>query len=148
MGNWEHRHRVIPAIFLIFRENSKVLLLKRKGTGYMDGSYSMPAGHVDGNEPAILAACREAREEVGIDVAPEDLQLVHTMHEMAEGHERINLGFEVKQYKGKPKNMEPNKCEELLWAPIDQLPANTVPQVIEILARVAQGEAYSHHNFI
>jgi 8-oxo-dGTP diphosphatase len=147
MGNWEHRHRVVPAVFLIFRDGDNVLLLRRANTGYMDGSYSLPAGHLDGNEPAIVAACREALEEVGAEIAPEDLRLVHIMHEMAEGHERINLGFEVQRYGGTLRNMEPHKCDELRWVSADELPANTVPQVVAIFEKIRNSEVYSDHNF-
>jgi len=147
MGNWEHRHRVIPAVFLIFRDGDKVLLLRRANTGYMDGFFSFPAGHVDGNEPAAVAACREAYEEVGVIIKPEDLELVHTVHEKAEGHERINLGFEVKHYEGKLTNMEPEKCDELRWVPANGLPKDVIPSVREMLEHIFAGRRYSDYNF-
>ena len=148
MGNWEQRHRVIPAVFLVFRDGDKVLLLRRANTGYMDGYFSIPAGHVDGDEPAIEAACREALEEVGVTIKPKDLELVHTVHEKAEGHERMNLGFEVKAYEGTLTNMEPEKCSELQWAPLDKLPDNIVPSVRELLEHIAAGRRYSDYNFV
>jgi 8-oxo-dGTP diphosphatase len=147
MGNWEHRHRVIMAAFLVFRDKEKVLLLRRANTGYMDGYYSLPAGHVDGDEPAIVAACREAKEEVGVTIEPADLELVHTVHEKAEGHERLNLGFEVKAYKGKITNMEPEKCDELRWVPITDLPDDMVPSIRELLEHISAGRRYSDYNF-
>jgi 8-oxo-dGTP pyrophosphatase MutT (NUDIX family) len=147
MGNWQLRHTVIPAVFLIFRDGDKVLLLRRANTGYMDGSYSLPAGHVDGDEPAVAAACREAKEEVGVDITPDDLEFVHVMHEKAEGHERVNFGFEVQHYKGTLANTEPNKCDALRWASIHDLPRNTVSQVRVILEQVDKGAVYSDHNF-
>jgi 8-oxo-dGTP diphosphatase len=147
MGNWEHRHRVIPAVFLIFTKDNQILMLKRANTGYKDGWYSLPAGHVDGNEPAVVAACREAKEEVGVDIDPKDLRLVHTMHEMADGHERINLGFKVLNYKGELKNMEPHKSDEIRWASLRDLPEKTVDQVKMFVEKYLQGEPYSDFNF-
>lgn len=147
MGTWQHRHKVILAVFLIFREHGDVLLLRRFQTGYMDGSYSVPAGHVDGDEPAAVAACREAKEEVGVTIRPEQLKLVHTVHEKAEGHERLNLGFEVLGYEGAIRNTEPHKCDELRWAPVNDLPATMVPSVRAILENVQKGIPYSDFNF-
>lgn len=146
-NNWRHRFKLIPAVFVVVRKGNQVLLLRRKGTGYMDGYYSLPAGHVDGDERAIVAACREAKEEVGLDLQSKDLRLVHTMHEQAEGHERMNLGFEVLHYAGKPKNMEPDKCDGLRWAPLDKLPENIVPSVKFLLEQIEAGEPYSDYNF-
>lgn len=147
MSNWQQRHKVIPAVFLIFREGNKVLLLRRYQTGYMDGSYSLPAGHVDGDEPAVVAACREAKEEVGVTIHPKDLKLVHTVHEKAEGHERLNLGFLVTHYRGAITNAEPHKCDELRWVDVHALPGNMVPSVRHILENVEAGLPYSDFNF-
>jgi 8-oxo-dGTP diphosphatase len=143
---WQDRHKVIPAVFLIFPEDDKVLLIRRKGS-YADGWYGLPAGHADGGESAISAACREAKEEVGVDVEPADLRLVHTMHEQAAGHERINLSFMVDAYHGKLRNMEPQKCDGLRWASPDKLPPKTVPQVRLILEKIAAQESYSDFHF-
>lgn len=147
MSNWEHRHRVIPAVFLIFTKDDQILLLKRANTGYKDGFYSLPAGHVDGNEPAVVAACREAKEEVGVDIQPEELRLVHTMHEQAEGHERINLGFEVLHYDGELTNIEPEKCSELRRVSMYDLPEDTVDQVKLFVQKYLANKVYSDFNF-
>jgi 8-oxo-dGTP pyrophosphatase MutT (NUDIX family) len=39
--------------------------MKRAGTGFGDGAYSLPCGHMDGGETAAQAAQREAAEELG-----------------------------------------------------------------------------------
>ncbi|KAJ1488286.1 NUDIX hydrolase domain-like protein, partial [Baffinella frigidus] len=52
------------AAYLLLRRGSSVLLGKRWGTGWMDGKYTLPAGHVDPGERILQAAAREAREEI------------------------------------------------------------------------------------
>jgi 8-oxo-dGTP diphosphatase len=64
----QHRFKRIPAVYLILRRDSQVLLLKRANTGYQDGKYSLIAGHLEGDELATEATAREAKEEAGISV--------------------------------------------------------------------------------
>lgn len=149
MTNWRDRHSVIPAVYIIFRDGDKILLLKRANTGYHDGDYSLPAGHLDGGESALRAAIREAKEEVGITLAPEAMQLIYTQHRMAEegDHERINLFFEATKWEGTPTNMEPDKCSELSWANIHTLPDNLVPELAHALPHIAAHKLYGHFAF-
>jgi 8-oxo-dGTP diphosphatase len=144
------RFTVIPAVYIIFRDGDKVLLLRRANTGYHDGEYSLPAGHVDGGEPAIQAACREAREEVDVTIQSEDLRLVHTMHRLSqepELHERIDLFFEAEKWSGELRNVEPEKCDELRWTELSDLPTNVIPEVQQALAAYAVNEPYSSFGF-
>lgn len=147
--SWRDRHSIIPAVYCIFRDGDKILLLRRANTGYMDGFYGLPSGHLDGGEPAEVAACREAKEEAGVDIRPEDLRLVYTLHRKAQegDHERIDLFFEVKNWTGQPQNAEPHKCDELRWSAIADLPNNTIPEVQKTLEKIAQGELYSSLGF-
>lgn len=151
MSNWEHRHKVIPAVYLILRrQDGNILLIKRANTGYMDGWYSMPSGHLDGGETADMAMVREAKEEVGIDIRQSDLRMVHLLHRMAEegDHERFDVGFEATVWQGRPKNAEPEKCDELLWADPAELPAQTIPVVRQVIEHTNRGSFYSTHNFV
>ena len=60
---------------------TEVLLQLRRNTGYMDGYWATgAAGHVESGESVLQAACREAREEVGVVLAPEDLSPLTAMH--------------------------------------------------------------------
>jgi len=154
----KHRHNVIPAVYVVFRDKSgkKLLLIRRYNTGYRDGWYSLPAGHVGGadergGEPAIMAAVREAKEEVGVDISPKDLRLVHTMHRLSndpEPHERIDLCFETTSWHGELINAEPNKCDELRWVLLDDLPDNVIPEVRHMLQQaLLEHRPYSDFNF-
>lgn len=149
MTHWTERHKVVPAVYMVLRRGNEVLLLKRANTDYMDGYYGLPAGHLDGGEPATAAAVREAEEEIGVVIDPADLKLAQTAHRQSEegDHERIDLFFEVKKWHGEPRNAEPEKCSEIGWYPLKQLPENTIPLVHAVLENVARGEIYSEHGF-
>lgn len=120
--------KFVVAVHLFLIKDGQILLLRRFKTGYEDGNYSVPAGHVDGNEKVTQAMIREALEETGIIVQEENLRMIHTMHRKSD-EERIDFFFEAAQWKGEPKIMEPDKCDELRWFPIDRLPDNMIPYV-------------------
>ncbi len=125
------------------------MLLQRANTGYFDGFYSLPSGHVDGGEPATVTACREALEEVGVVIKPADLKLLHTMHRLAEegNHERIDLFFEATSWQGELRNNEPEKCSELRWAKLHELPPDMVPVVRQALDNIQKSVSYSEAGF-
>ena len=56
-------------------ENGKeeILLLLRENTGYLDGYYDLPGGHVDENEDLFAAMIREAKEELGIEISIDNI---------------------------------------------------------------------------
>jgi len=138
----ETRFKLILSIYLILIKDGKVLLLRRANTGYEDGKYGLPAGHVDGNETARVATAREAKEEAGVDVNPEELNLAHCMHRLQED-ERVDFFFTTDKWEGEPKNMEPEKCDDLSWFPLDNLPPNTIPYIKKALESYQQGVYYS-----
>ncbi|MHB8648010.1 MAG: NUDIX domain-containing protein [Thermomicrobiales bacterium] len=77
------RFRLLAAVQLFLWRDDAVLLPRRYNTGYEDGNYSVIAGHLDGDEEVIAATIREAREETGIVIAPEDVTVVGVMHRKA-----------------------------------------------------------------
>ena len=120
--------KFISAVHLFLIKDGKILLLRRFNTGYQDGNYSVPAGHIDGEERATSAMIREAKEEVDIDISENQLRMVHAMH-IKSDEERIDFFFEATKWQGEPKIMETNKCDDLSWFPINQLPQNVIPYV-------------------
>lgn len=148
MNRWA-KFQLTPAVFMIFRDGDKVLLLRRINTGWRDGEYTLPSGHIDGNETARAAAVREAEEEVGARIKPVDLKFVHVMHRRGDegDHERVDFFFEVEKYSGSLFNAEPKKCDDFTWFSINNLPKNTVPVVKQALLKISKGEGYSELNF-
>ncbi len=122
------RARFPATVHLFFFRDGRILLLRRFNTGYRDGEYSVPAGHLDGNETVRRAAMREAAEEVAVEIRPEDIRFSSVMHRN-EGDERVDFFVQVDSWQGEPSNNEPDKCDELRWVDIDSLPQNTIPYV-------------------
>ncbi|MEU8276935.1 NUDIX domain-containing protein [Microbispora bryophytorum] len=108
-------------------DGGKVLLGRRRGTGYADGEWQiMPSGHLEEGESVVDTAVREAREELGVEV--DDCEVVHVMHHRnAGGTARIGIFLVARSVTGTPVNAEPHKCAELAWFPLDRLPERTVP---------------------
>ena len=85
------RSKANVAVYLILKKSHKLLLSLRENTGYQDGNWSLVSGHVDAGEPAIDGMIREANEEVGIKLLPENLQVVHIMPRKSLDRESIDV---------------------------------------------------------
>ncbi len=135
------RARFPTTVHLFFIRGREVLLSRRFQTGYRDGDYSVPAGHLDGGETVVAAARREALEEVGVPLAEEDLTFTGVMHRI-EDEERVDFFFLVRSWPREPFNNEPEKCDDLRWFSLDALPDNTVPYVRQALDNLLHSKPF------
>jgi ADP-ribose pyrophosphatase YjhB (NUDIX family) len=122
------RARFPVTVHLFFIRENKILLSRRFKTGFRDGEYSVPAGHLEGDETVKAAAVREALEEVGVSIEPQNLFFSSVMHRN-EGDERVDFFVLVRAWSGEPVNKELDKCDDLRWEDVDSLPGNTIPYV-------------------
>lgn len=136
------RFTFVSSVHLFLVRDGQVLLLRRFNTGYEDGNYSVPAGHLDGGEHVTQAAIREAREEIGIEIAPEDIEVVGVMHRTSDD-ERIDFFVAATRWAGVPRNCEPAKCDQLRWVEIGELPTNVIPYVRRALENVQTGRWFN-----
>ncbi len=125
----KERFKIIPSVYLILIKDNKILLSRRYNTGYRDGEYSLPAGHLDGAETFKQAMVREAKEEIGLILDEINLKLAHTMNRRIPNNERIDLFFIARKWQGQPKIMEPEKCDDLSWFDLNNLPKETIPYI-------------------
>jgi len=132
------RARFPVTVHLFFFRGNQILLLRRFNTGYADGQYSVPAGHLDGGETVRAAAAREAEEEIGVRIEAVDIHFALVMHRI-EDDERVDFFVHVHKWEGEPFNAEPEKCDDLSWADVYQLPENTVPYVRRAIANHLNG---------
>jgi ADP-ribose pyrophosphatase YjhB (NUDIX family) len=135
------RFKLVPESHLILVRDRRVLLLRRCNTGYEDGKYSVIAGHMDGAETAREAICREAAEEAGIELTPDDLAFAQVVHR-ADRDERVSFFFSAIRWRGEPRNLEPHKADDLRWFPLDALPEAMVPYVRGAIERWRAGVLY------
>ena len=132
------RFKLISSVHLFLIHDQNVLLLRRFNTGYEDGNYSVIAGHLDGNEEIKTAMIREAREEAGIELRGEDLEVVGVMHRKS-NDERVEFFLVAESWTGELRNCEPDRCDELAWYDLDRLPVNVLPYVRRALENYRTG---------
>ena len=135
------RFEMPVAVHLLLWKDDKVLLLRRYNTGYEDGMYSLIAGHVDGDEEIKAAMIREAKEEAGIMISPQDLQVISIMHRKSE-EERIDFFLATELWTGNVTNLEPDKCDQLAWFCPDELPENVIPYIKRALDNYRVGKLF------
>ena len=147
------RFVVVPASYVFLLrdgiDGAEVLLQLRQNTGYMDHHWAAAAaGHVERRETAYDAAHREAREEIG--VSDLDLRFVTAMQRTRTGEaidERIDFFFTARSWTGDPRIVEPEKCAELRWCLLDDLPNPTVPHELAVLRAIRTGRTTAYSTF-
>jgi 8-oxo-dGTP diphosphatase len=89
------------AVYAIIRDASgKILFMQRKDSGFKDGKYQLPAGHLESGELVKSALARELLEELCITVQESDMEVVHVGHRIAPDREYFDVYVE---------------CAEIFW---------------------------------
>ena len=146
----KERFKIIPAVYLVLERDGQILLSRRYNTGHEDGNYSLVAGHLEGDESFRQAMVREAKEEAGIILNSEDLEVIHITHkkkEVGDDSERVDIFLTANKWEGKLKNMEPDKCDDLKWFSMNDLPENIVFYVEHALKQIEKNRFYSELGF-
>lgn len=108
---------------------------------YLDNQYDLPGGHLEPGEDLYEAMIREAKEEVGIELEGKDMQIVHIYHHFKK--DMLKFVFRVKKFKNEIQNLEPEKCKELKWVDIENLPNNTISGIRRELEYIKSKKYYS-----
>jgi 8-oxo-dGTP diphosphatase len=113
------RPKVAVNVFVV--KDNKLLLGKRKGTG--DGFWGLPGGHLEYMETLVTGAKRELLEETGLTA---DLTFENIISDPMKDDNThyIHINFLAHNVANEPKLMEPNKCYEWKWFPMNELPEN------------------------
>lgn len=131
------------ASFVILKRGSKIAMILRKNTNWMDGHFGLPAGKIEWGEPFSSGAVRETLEEVSVKVDQAKLRHVHTVHRHSEDSDWIDVYFEALEWEGEPRNAEPTKSERLEWIDIHDHSVKIVPAQLAAINEITKGSHYS-----
>ncbi len=141
------RFKVIAAVYVIMMRDNKILLSRRCNTGFCDGQYGLPSGHVEEGESVQQALIRETKEEIGITLQATQFTLAHVRSRNAGDGHRLDSFFVCREWNGEPVNLEPEKCDQLSWFDKDDLPSSIIPYIKEVLEHIQQAELYSEEGW-
>ncbi|WP_459549264.1 NUDIX hydrolase [Nocardia sp. X0981] len=137
------RHKVIGDVHLLLTDGQgRVLFGRRANTGYEDGAYHLPSGHLEVGESVVAALVREAKEEIGVTIDPAAVNFAHVTHNSSSGG-RVAFFFQVQRWEGEPANMEPDKYDDLAWFALDALPDRMIGYCRDALSHIADRRQFS-----
>src|SRR5574337_280752 len=99
-------------VHVLMEREGGVLLMRRAGTGFFDGLYSLPGGHVEPGESLFQTARREAAEELGVELDAADLAWIGVVHRRSDSN-RVDFFVRARRWRGEPRIAEPAKCDAL-----------------------------------
>ncbi len=137
-------NQVGSSVNLCIVKYGKILLMRRISERWMDGKLQIPGGHTEHGESPLKAVLREAHEELGITPSREEVKLIATVMVKDGDTEYFALQFQLlNPEKFECKIMETEKCSELVWADITNLPEDTIELFQGSITRsLIEGQSY------
>lgn len=123
---------------LLVNPAGEVLFGELQNTGYEDGAWQPPSGHLEAGESVVAALIREAREQIGVAIDEQDVEFAHVMHNSSDSGQVVF--FVVRNWAGEPENREPGKCRQLEWFSLSALPYDLIPCCWTALEWIAVGQ--------
>ncbi len=153
--NASTEHFAAPAavMLLLFREHKgrkQVLLQHRHNVAVLNDLWDTAVtGHVEKGESLREALAREAQEELGISIRPDDLRFSSLGHILVRpGFTYYNIYFEAAVYRGAPFIAEPGKCDAIAWFDVDNLPSDIIPERAQAIQDHFTGARYHEAGFL
>ncbi|WP_327373052.1 NUDIX domain-containing protein [Streptomyces sp. NBC_01216] len=138
-------HIVGVHLYLQREKDGKVLLgLRHPDSAYAASTHHLLAGHCE-QESAVACIVREAEEEAGLLIDPDDVELVHVVHMIDKpgAQPRMGLVLRAHRWQGTPEVREPDRCTSWGWFDPTQLPEPIVPYTAAAIAGIQAGRSYT-----
>ena len=149
MANHYDTQRPYVASYVLLKQGSKAAFVLRANTGWMNGYYGLASGKVENGESFTQAAIREAKEEVGVTITPNQLTPVMTCHRRELGEEMtwVDLLFVATDWQGEVVNAEPDIHAKVEWFDLDNLPENVIPSLRYMLEQHRAGNTFCEYGW-
>ena len=140
-----NRHQIPITVFTILvNEMDEVLLMRRANTGFGDGQYSLPGGHLEKGEQVRYTAMREVLEETGIIL--HNVKIMGVIHSDVDREYLHFIAFATPEdWEGEARNTEPDQCDDLKWCPWGDWPENTLPCIRMALNNLSTGVFFGEY---
>jgi len=112
---------LFPVGVNVFVLRDGMLLLGKRKSDYHDGAWGVPGGHLEAGESMRECAARELMEETGLSAGSFAFTVADNDPRKDRYH-YIHFGFMAEGVVGEPALMEPEKCYEWRWFPLNDLP--------------------------
>lgn len=137
----------LPAyVGIILQKDDRFLLVQRCNTDWADGCWNFPGGLLEEDETLAQAAAREAHEEIGVMIDPNDFELIHVLQaRKTPTHNKEILGFYflAKKWQGIPFNKEPHRHSNIAWFNCNQLPKEITQHALQEFNALKTGNRFS-----
>lgn len=111
----------LPVVVVAVVDDDRALFVKR-ARAPEKGCWSLPGGYLELDEPPQAGAARELREETGLEVDPDDLAFVGTIHEpLDENFVVVDIVFATQLEKTNGEPVAGDDAAELAFWPREEI---------------------------
>lgn len=146
MARGEKAYLTAQSAYVIFENDlQEWLYVRRADTGYWDGAWGLPGGHVQPGEQIHEAAAREAFEEVGLRVDPNKLLLAYVLQRNKEDEgieDRVDFYFKATEWSGQAENKEPHAHDAIGWHKPEAVPGEVMDFMGEAAVAITEGRRF------
>ena len=107
-------------VVMVFIQNSKNEFLIQKRSKNKNGKYALTGGHPKSGETSIQGMCTEIKEEIGLDVNEEELELIYEGIEKEKGV-FFDIYYLKKEFKINELKLQKEEVELVKWVKMDEI---------------------------